>query len=73
MDSLPAPIRHCCARVVVARRDSLGHLSATVLGQRNVAYLYDPSGERLARGIRTGRWQSHDVLAHDWYRVVRAR
>ena len=73
MDSLPSAIRHCCARVVVARRDSLGQLSATVLGQRNVAYLYDPTGERLALGLRTGRWESHDVLAPYWYRVVRSR
>ena len=72
MDSLPSAIRHCCARVVVARRDSLGQLSATVLGQRNVAYLYDPSGERLARGLQTRRWESTQPLATNWYRVVRA-
>jgi hypothetical protein len=72
-DSLPAAIRHCCARLVVARRDSLGHVSATVFGQRNVAYLYDPSGERLARGLRLGRWESHRVLAADWYMVVRSQ
>jgi hypothetical protein len=72
-DSLPSEIRHCCARLLVARRDSLGNVLATVFGQRNVAYLYDPSGDRLARGLRTGRWASHDVLAPDWYRVVRSQ
>ena len=72
-DSLPAEIRDCCARLVVARRDSLGQVSATVFGQRNVAYLYDPSGERLARGLRMGRWQSHEVLAPDWYLVIRSQ
>ena len=72
-ESLPSEIRACCARLVVARRDSLGHVSATVFGQRNVAYLYDPSGERLARGLRLGRWRSHEVLAPNWYLVTRSQ
>jgi len=70
VDSLPRAVRDCCARVVV-RRDSVGQLSATFLGRRNTAYLYDPSGTRLLRGIWTGRWRSHEPLAPDWYRVVR--
>ena len=72
-DSLPQEIRGCCARLVVARRDSLGQLSATVFGQRDVAYLYDPSGERLARGLRLRRWESHQALAPHWYLVVRSQ
>jgi hypothetical protein len=70
-DSLPVAVQECCARAVVARRDSLGSLSATLLGQRNVAYLYDPSGRRLQRGIRNQRWRAHAPLAPDWYRVTR--
>ena len=70
-DSLPRDIRHCCGGLVIARRDSTGQLSATVLGQRGIAYLYDPGGRRLARGIRAQRWRSHRALAPDWYRLVR--
>jgi hypothetical protein len=69
VDSLPAEVRDCCARVMV-RRDAEGHLSATFLGGRSTAYLYDPSGARLERGISRGRWRSHDRLAPEWYRVV---
>jgi hypothetical protein len=71
VESLPVAVRECCARTVVARRDSLGSLSATLLGQRNVAYLYDPSGRRLQRGIRNHRWRAHAPLAPAWYRVTR--
>jgi hypothetical protein len=69
VDSLPAEVRDCCARVVV-RRDSVGHVSATFLGPRSTAYLYDPSGTRLERGLGRGRWRSHERLAQEWYRVV---
>ncbi len=70
-DSLPRAVRDCCARLVLVRRDSVGQLSATFLGQRKTAYLYDPSGTRLVRGIGSRRWRSHERLAPDWYRVVR--
>ena len=70
-DSLPAGVRSCCARLVVVRRDLEGQLSATVLGRRGTAYLYDPSGARLLYGLDRGRWRSHRRLAGDWYRVVR--
>ncbi|HEU5042432.1 MAG TPA: hypothetical protein VFT84_16510 [Gemmatimonadales bacterium] len=71
VDSLPAGLRDCCARLVLARRDSSGQLSATVLSHRDIAYLYDPTGRRLERGARTHRWKSPRPLAPDWYRVVR--
>ena len=70
-DSLPSSLRRCCARVVFVRRDGDGRLSATIVGQRRTSYLYDPTGERLHRGINSGRWRSTAPLAPDWYRVVR--
>lgn len=70
VDSLPRGIRQCCGRLVMARRDSTGLLSATVFGQRGM-YLYDPGGHRLARGLRSQRWRSHHALAPDWYRLTR--
>lgn len=69
VDSLPSGVRDCCALVLI-RRDSLGDLSATFLGRRGTAYLYDPTGNRLRRGIGARRWRSYDRLAPDWYRVV---
>ena len=71
VDSLPAPLRRCCARFVFVRRDDDGRLSGAVIGQRKTSYLYDPSGERLRRGLAGGRWRSTAALAPDWYRVVR--
>ena len=71
LDSLPWAVRDCCARLVLVRRDSEGNLSATFLGQRTTAYLYDPSGTRLRRGFGSRRWRSHEPLAPDWYRLVR--
>ena len=69
VDSLPVGLRDCCARIMV-RQDSVGHRSATFLGHRRTAYLYDPSGTRVRQGIGTGRWRSYTRLAPEWYRVV---
>ena len=70
-DSLPAEIRRCCVRAVFIRRDQEGQLSATLIGPRRTAYLYDPTGARLAHGQDVGRWRSHYRVAPEWYRVIR--
>jgi hypothetical protein len=60
--------RRAFGRVASAACSCAGHrgrLSATMIGQRNTSYIYDPSGLRLRRGLLADRWRPSTPLAPD--------
>jgi hypothetical protein len=68
-DELPESARACCVRAYV-RRDTQDGLTAIFIVRRQLAYLYDPAGNALSRGVGR-RWQQQELIAPHWYRLVR--
>jgi hypothetical protein len=68
-EDLPESVKVCCYRAY-ARRDGEERAWAVFQVRREVAYLYDPSGQAM-RGKLSRRWSRQDPVAPNWYRLVR--
>jgi hypothetical protein len=68
-EDLPESVKVCCYRAF-ARRDGDEQAWAVFQVRREVAYLYDPSGQAM-RGKLSRRWSRQDPVAPNWYRLAR--
>jgi hypothetical protein len=68
-EDLPESVKVCCYRAFARR---IGDERAYALFQvrREVAYLYDPSGQAMRNGL-SQRWSRQQPLAPNWYRLAR--
>jgi hypothetical protein len=66
---LPESVKVCCYRAFV-QRDGDERAWAVFQVRREVAYLYDPSGQAM-RGKLSRRWSRQDPVAPNWYRLAR--
>jgi hypothetical protein len=68
-EDLPESVKVCCYRAF-ARRDGDERAWAVFQVRREVAYLYDPSGQAM-RGKLSRGWSRQDPVAPNWYRLAR--
>jgi hypothetical protein len=68
-EDLPESVKVCCYRAF-ARRDGEDRAYALFQVRREVAYLYDPSGQAMRNGL-SRRWSRQEPVAPHWYRLVR--